>query len=283
MKDMQINTQGRLMDYGARLDYALMNEYIDAVTERYAIASVTSIGQTVLGRRIPMISIGKGKKSVLYVGAQAGTDWQTAAVLLRYVNELCEYVTSDGRIYNCSASYLYVTKTVHIIPMLNPDGVEYCRYGISEENPLYSRLKDVGASETWQGNACGGLLRTGYPESFEAGAANGCEPENGALCSYLMFNRDVRLVIALNKGDNSVECTYDGATPPRLNAIGRSLAKLSASEYSRNGTVGSLSRFCAKELVIPCFDMNSGFEDTSDVFCDYYRMRGALFLAPTLI
>ena len=125
-----INKQGRLIDLKASLDYTLMSEYVDALSERYAMLSVTSIGQSALGRRIPMLSVGRGKKAVLYVGGQAGTENKSSAVLLRYVNELCEAVAADGRIYNCSAAYLFATRTVIIIPMLNPDGVEYCRRGI---------------------------------------------------------------------------------------------------------------------------------------------------------
>ncbi len=280
-----MNTQGRMIDYKAQLDYQMLNEYIDILVQRYRIISVTSIGQTVMGKRIPMISIGRGKKTVLYVGAIYGTDWQTSSVLLRYANELCEHIEGNGRIYNCSAAYLAVTKTVNIIPMLNPDGVEYCMKGIEEDNPLYERIisgKDVDLKK-WNGNARGIDLRTGFGNDFDSGNAEGLEPETGSLRNYLMFNRDIRMVLSLLKGKKSVQCTYESTTPPKLNSIGRSIADQCSAEYSRCSMDGSLSAFCARELVIPSYEVRSEFSDQSDSFCDYYRLRSMLFLAPTMI
>lgn len=274
-----------MIDYKTQLDHRLLCEYIDILTQRYKTVSVTSIGQTVMGKSIPMISIGRGKKTVLYVGTVHGTDWQTASVLLRYANELCEYVENDGRIYNCSAAYLAVTKTVNIIPMLNPDGAEYCIKGIDESNPLYERIINAKYMDikNWKGNARGIDLRTSFGDDFDSGNVQGLEPEAGSLRNYLMFNRDIRMVISLFKGKNSVQCTHESTTPPKLNGIGRSIAAQCSAEYSRCALSGSLSSFCAKELVIPSYEVRSEFPDLGDSFCDYYRLRSMLFLAPTMI
>lgn len=278
---MMINTQGSMIDYKLPLDYERMNACLDVLAQRYPMMSVTSIGQTVLGRRIPMISIGRGKKSVLYVGGCEGVDTVSASVLMRYVNEYCDYITSESRIYNCSAAYLFATRTVVIIPMLNPDGVEYCIHGVREDNPLYERIQSAD-TEKWRGNARGVELRDNFGDSFE-NICFECEQETGALRNYLMFNRDIKLVMSLNKGKSEVVCTHEGSTPPRLNSIGESLARMCACDYKREHVSGSLSCFCAAELVTPCFELNGAYTDGSDIFGDYVRLRKSLFLAPTLI
>ena len=60
------------------MDYYRVCEQIDDLMTKYSFLSVSSIGQTVLGKRIPIINVGKGKKTVLYVGAQSGTDRYSA-------------------------------------------------------------------------------------------------------------------------------------------------------------------------------------------------------------
>lgn len=282
MENKNIKLRGRVIDFSEQLDYKLMNDYIDALAERYLFLSVTSIGQTVLGRRIPMISIGRGKKTVLYVGAQSGTEFQSAAVLLRFVNELCEYVANDGRFYNCSAAYMLATRTVIVIPMLNPDGVEYCLHGIDEDNPMYSKLVGMGIDlHSWNRNARGVSLYENFGERFEDSVC--LEPETGALRNYLMFNRDIRLAILLRMGNNRIVCSHERTTPPKLNSIGNGIARLSNCEYERIGVSGTLCNFCAQELVIPAFEMLSTYSESGSCFGDYLRQRSALFLAPTMI
>ena len=282
----RINTQGRVIRVGARPDHRLMTEYINILAERYPFLSVTSIGQTVLGKSIPLLSIGKGKKTVLYVGGQCGTEWGSTAVLLRFVNELCEYVASDTRVYNCSCAYLAMTRTVNVIPMLDPDGVDIVLNGWGEEHIIKKMYEQRGIDlpeiSEWQGNARGVCLRENYGNDFDDGNLACLEPEAGALRNYLMFNRDVRLLLDLAKGERSVLCRLEGAAPPRLESIGKSLASLCSSEFYRKQSNGTLSVFCARELATPAFEVRDEYCD-ADGFSAYLRQRRLLFLAPTLI
>ena len=283
---VRINTQGRVIRVGSRPDHGVMTEYIDIMAERYPFLSVTSIGQTVLGKSIPMLSIGKGKKSVLYIGAQKGTESGSSAVLLRYVNEMCEYIASDARIYTCSASYLALTRTINVIPMLNPDGVDIALNGMPEEHITKRMFEErgIGVPDTsrWEGNARGIGLRENYSNSFDEGNIAGLEPESGALRNYLMFNRDIRLTLSFAAGERSVLCTHEGAAPPRLALLGKSLGTMCAADFLRKLCEGTLSVFCARELAMPSFEIRSEYCD-GDGFADYFRQRRLLFLAPTLI
>ncbi len=278
----KINTQGSIINFDSLIDFSLMNKYIDILSSRYLFLSVTSIGQTVLGRRIPLISIGRGKKTVIYIGGQAGTESESVSILLRYINELCEYISNDGRFYNCSAAYFFATRTVIIVPMLNPDGIEYCHHGIDEANPLYENLiKNFHDFSSWEGNARGVELKNNYGNSFED--LNTFEQETGALRNYLMFNKDIRLAVSLGKGNNTVSCTHIGTTPPKLTSVGIGISRLCCYDYLRENGNGTLCNFCANELVIPSFEIKSNYSDNDNFFEDYCRIRSALFLAPTMI
>lgn len=281
MKNMTVNVQKRIVDFNVKLDYRLMNDYIDVLAERYPALSVTSIGQSVLGRRIPMLSIGKGNKTVAYIGGQEGNEYRTSRMLLRYVNELCEYAANGGKVYNCSVPYLLETRSIAVIPMLNPDGVEYCLHGTDENNPLYASLEGrLEELHEWQGNARGIVLSENYGGTFDSLAT--LEPETGSLRNYLMFNRNIRAVVAWRQGSLGVSTSESVKTPPRLHSVGESIAKLILGKLQRGEGKGTLSEFCARELVIPAFDVYSPYSADS-FFEGYFRQRSALFLIPTLI
>jgi hypothetical protein len=203
-------------------------------------------------------------------------------VLLRFVNEYCDYIASDARAYGYSMAYLLSTRTVSVIPMLNPDGIEYFTHGIPENDPFGKRQNGGSVSE-WRGNARGIALRQNFGEAFEEYREYEYENESGALRNYLMYNRDIRLALMLGRGERGVLCTHERTTPPRLNPIGAALANMCMSEYKRCTVEASLGAFCAHELIIPSFEINSEYTDKGDIFSDYICLRKALFCAPALI
>ena len=269
-----------------KLDYYEMNEKTDILCQKYSFVSVTSLGQTVLGKRIPIISVGHGNKEVLYVGAQRGTERLTASCLLRYVEELCAAIENDARIFNCSAKYLSESRTVSVIPMLNPDGAEYCEKGMTQENPLYERFNSNGMQldfSNWSGNALGIELKTNYGERFDDMASKECTAESGALRNYLMFNENIKLVLTLGKGACAVTHSSRADTYLKIDSLGRAIARFCDASYFKSEDIGTLSGFCAVEREIPCYELNSEYRNESDIFNDYLRLRKALFLSPTLI
>lgn len=266
------------------MDYYRVCEQIDDLMTKYSFLSVSSIGQTVLGKRIPIINVGKGKKTVLYVGAQSGTDRYSAECLLRYIDELCCNAKNEGRVYNCSVSYLLETRCISVIPMLNPDGVDICLNGIEKENPLYERFqsKQIDFS-VWQGNALGVDLRKDYGECFDDVDSKSCSAESGALRNYLMFNQQIRMLICLGRGNQSVRYTYEENAVAKLNSLGKALGSFCGSAFEQKCEKGTLGGFCAKELGIPCYEIFSEYKNSDDSFSDYLLLRKALFLAPTLV
>ena len=70
MKNDKIrNIKSTILGYDSPITYELMMEYINIFTDRYKSFHVTHLGQSLLGKSIPLITLGKGKKSVLYIGA----------------------------------------------------------------------------------------------------------------------------------------------------------------------------------------------------------------------
>ncbi len=251
-----------ILPYRHPMSYSLMTEYIDVLSQRYRTFRVSYLGESMLGKKIPLITLGKGKRSALYIGAHHGMEWITTALLLKFANEYCEMLNSNGYIGRTSVSYLNSARTVYIVPMLNPDGVEYQINGVAEDNPIRERLiKMNGGSEDfseWQANARGVDLNHNYDANFENYALssdnmqrnNGAptkwcgefpesEPESGMLANFLRFNDDIGICIALHS--QGEEIYYgDKFDPPYENLrAGNVLASLTG--YRLCKTEGSAS------------------------------------------
>ena len=151
-------------------DYNALTEAISMLPLDAPFLGVGSLGCSILGRSIPLLTLGNGPRHVLYVGAHHGMEWITSAILMRFVSEFCDYATKEKSVCRLSLSSFCNSYTVSVVPMLNPDGVEYQIHGVDDSNPLYERvLKMNGASSDfshWQANARGVDLNHNYDAGF---------------------------------------------------------------------------------------------------------------------
>ena len=307
----EINEQKCILDYKCALDYGLMMRYIDVFMRRYDFLGVTSIGCTVMGKSIPMITLGKGKSAALYVGAPRAGEWLTSIVLLRFINEYCELYKNKNRIYNNTLDYLYSEKTVYIVPMLNADGVDYRINGVNDKNILYDRLLRMNEESgtdfsAWEANGRGVELSFNYNFDFGknkkiesdrgifGGAPSGysgtspeSEPEIGALCNFLRFNASVEGVVSLGVGENTVSCSLSEEAKRYSGTAGR-LSRMSGySLESESAGAGGFSEWCMNELSVPVFEIKCGGAPkafSADVpFKIYADLREPLFRFPFVI
>ena len=187
----------------------------DLLGKRYSdLLRVSSIGQSVLGKDLKLMSFGRGKRRVLYVGTHHGLEHITANLLLMFAERLCAAAERGNRLGRAAAEYIFATRTVDIVPMLNPDGASIAQSGVF-----------------WQANARGVDLNHNYNAGFaqykrmeaEAGIAGGCatryageypesEPETEALCTYIRQTEPDALVCLHTQG-GEIYFGYDGIVP----------------------------------------------------------------------
>ena len=293
-------------------DYCAMMERLHRLSDTYSFLTLSYIGTSILDRAIPILHIGNGSRRVLYVGAHHGMEWLTSLVLTRFLEEFCEVVKEKKRVCGMYPCDLLDGYTLSVLPMLNPDGVEYQIHGVRDDNPLRERLLAMnGGSEdfsNWQANARGVDLNHNYDAGFaeykkieaENGIKKGAptrysgqepesEPEIRALCNFIRFQKDLRLILSLHTQGEEIFCkASEGAITRNFLAISKisSLTGYKISEAEGPAAYGGLTDWCIQKQDLPALTLECGKGvnplPLSDHTAIYQRLRETLFVAPTL-
>ena len=293
-------------------DYSTLMERIRRLADAYSFVTLSYIGTSILDRAIPILHFGGGNRRVLYVGAHHGMEWITSLILTQFCEELCKVINSNERIYGIYPCELLKGYTLSILPMLNPDGVEYQIHGVNEDNPLLDRLLEMngGSSDfsAWQANARGVDLNHNYDAGFdeykklerEKGIQKGAptrysgecaesEPEVAALCNLIRFSAPWRGVMTLHTQGEEIFAPLC-KEKPKSEVTARRLSELTGYRLCRAkglAAYGGLSDWCAEKLSIPAFTMECGRGKNplpiTQISSVYSTMRASLFLFPTIL
>ena len=293
-------------------DYCAMMERLHSLADTYSFVTLSYIGTSILDRAIPVLHIGSGSRRVLYVGAHHGMEWLTSLVLTRFLEELCEVVKEKKRVCGIYPCDLLDGYTLSVLPMLNPDGVEYQIHGVREDNPLRERLLAMnGGSEdfsSWQANARGVDLNHNYDAGFAeykqlekaqgiskgaptrySGECAESEVEVAALCNLIRFSAPWKGIMTLHTQGEEIfapPCKKEQTE----SVTARRLADLTGYRLvSAEGLAayGGLSDWASERLSIPSFTMECGRGKNplpiTQISSVYATMRAALFLFPTIL
>ena len=290
----------------------MLNNKIIELQNNYDIIEVSSIGNSILENAIPLISIGKGNKNVIYIGGHHGMEWITSALLIQFINDYCENYRNGSRTFDISTRVLFETRRMHIIPMLNPDGIDYCIHGVNEKNILKDRLVKMNKNSydfsNWQANARGIDLNHNYSVGFseykkiekELGLYNGAnskysgefpesEPETKALCNFVRY---IKPELAITLHTQGEEIFYTSGEHSATNSIPilKTISRLTGYQISMPaGTAkyGGFTEWFIDEFDKPSFTIECGKGKNplpiNQLDAIYSHLKRAFFTIPILV
>lgn len=302
------------MDKIRELSYENLRKELEEISQDNEIVTYTNIGQSILGRAIPLITLGESsaKKSVLYVATHHATENLLTSVLLSFIKEYVSAYNAYKQLFSINLRYLYKMRKIHIIPMLNPDGVEYRLNGVNMDNPIRQRVLNYNCGSEdfnlWNANARGVDLNHNYDAGFleykrlerERGIMPGkgkysgenpeSEPEVSAICGFIRHNLDtLEGVLTLHSQGEEIYYTSGQNVPEKSKHLSKILSRLTGYKLSipeDTACYGGLTDWLIEKYGIPAFTLECGRGQNPlpphMSFEIYARLRELLFTFPIL-
>ena len=226
---------------------------IRGLVARYpAICRRTLLTTTAGGRPVEALILGQGSRTVLYNAAHHANEWITTPVLLKFAEDLARAGAFGGEVFGIPAAELLAEATVHLVPMVNPDGVDLVTGAISPGDPEYAQAEALGDRypaipfpDGWKANLLGVDLNLNYPAGWEnareikfaqgytqpgprdyVGQAPLDQRESAAMARYTRL-LEPRLTLAYHSQGEVIYWKYLDMEPPGARAIGERFAEVS--------------------------------------------------------
>lgn len=231
---------------------SILNDYvIEGLTVRYPFLKKGSIGKSVMGKEIPFLQIGNGSRQVFYNGSFHANEWITTPVLLRFAEEYAGAYAAGRQLGGVSSSLLFLTFSLFLLPMVNPDGVDLVN-GVPQEEK-YSRgarriaadYPDIPFPDGWKANIAGTDLNLQFPAGWElartikyaqgytspaprdyVGTAPLSAPESRAVYDFTK-EHDFLLILAYHTQGETVYWKYRDYEPKNSRQIAEYFGKVS--------------------------------------------------------
>jgi len=164
----------------------------------------------------------------MYNAAHHANEWITSVILTRFVEDMANQLQPAS--HNEQKHLWHEKFTLHMIPMVNPDGVE---------------IVTKGGPPGWKANACGVDLNSNYPAGWELAKAHKfargytspgprdyvgphplCEPESMAMAAFTKFT-DPTLTISLHTQGEEIYWRYKDFMPPGAAKLAKRLSHVS--------------------------------------------------------
>ena len=258
----------------------ILNMNLNSLKIIYPFLEISSIGSSVLGRRIQCIKFGNGRKEVFYCAATHANEWITSPLLMKFLENLSKSYVNNVNIFGYNPKDLFSNVSLYIVPMVNPDGVDLVTGLITENSWAYSNAKqisnnfpDIPFTSGWKANIEGIDLNLQFPAGWEQAKeikyAQGFDkpaprdfvgygpltaPEAVALYNFTL-QHNFNLMITYHTQGRVIYYKYQDQTPPNSQEIAETFAELSG--------------YTLEEV-----PQNSSFAGYKDWFILYYNKPG---------
>ena len=228
------------------------DEMILQLAETYPFCRTELLTTTAFQRPIRTLVIGEGPRSVLYTAAHHANEWITALVLLKFSEQLAAAIQTGDSVFGVPAQLISRIATIHLVPMVDPDGVDLVVGQIGPGNNQFDLAQqlsrgypDIPFPEGWKANLLGVDLNLNYPAGWltareikfsqgftrpgprdYVGRAPLNQLETQALAGYTEAV-DPALVLAYHSQGGEIYWQFKDYEVPGAEALGQEFSRLS--------------------------------------------------------
>ena len=264
----------------------LYEQTIQKLAETYPFLEVEVLTTTAFGRPIYAIEIGDGDREVIFSAAHHANEWITTPLLLKFLEELAEAFQKNGKLYGVPARTILKYSTIHLVPMVDPDGVDLVTGAIRPQTPEYNIARqiagdfpDIPFPDGWKANLLGVDLNLQYPAGWlmareikfsqgfnrpaprdYVGRAPLSQRESRALARYTE-DVDPELVLAFHTQGKAIYWQFRDYVVPGAKELGEEFARLSGyalEETPYNSSFAGYKDWFIQNFRRPGFTIEAG-------------------------
>lgn len=239
-----------VVDGNEAYDFGKLEKDLHRLVEIYPFLKVNRIGDSVLGKPLYEIEIGRGNRTIHFNASFHANEWITTPVLMRLLNEFIVSLVRGNPIRGIFTLPLYNRNRLSIVPMVNPDGVDLVLHGPPEEmkEELLEMNKGSLDFSGWKANIRGVDLNNQYPAYWEIekkrkepkspaprdypGDEPLTEPEVMAMADLAQRKQFARL-LAFHTQGREFYWGYENLEPPESEVLANEFAKVSGYDSVR--------------------------------------------------
>lgn len=266
--------------------YALMKNNIDELKKTYPFLKIGNIGYSVLGKEIPYIKIGNGKKEILYHASIHANEWITSVILMKFIENFCKAYILNKTIKEYQAQKLFNQVSLYIIPMVNPDGVDLVTKKLEKNSDTYKNYEKISKEFPnipfpygWKANFNGVDLNLQFPAGWEfakkikfkqgyikpaprdfIGKNPLTEPEALAIYNFTL-KHNFSLTISYHTQGKEIYWNFQNKKPQKGYQIGKKLAKTSGYNLKNvpyNSSFAGYKDWFIKKYNRPSYTVEAG-------------------------
>lgn len=146
--------------------YEIMQADLKKLSGMYPFIKVSTIGHSVLNKKIYEIKIGSGSCHTHFNASFHGNEWITSTILMTCINQYLINVINDPTYTN-----FLLNHTVSFVPMVNPDGVNLAINGTTSALNYEADVLKINNNEedfsAWKANIKGIDLNKQFPALWD--------------------------------------------------------------------------------------------------------------------
>ena len=237
--------------------YNLLRSNLISLNTIYPFLNIQIVGNSVMGKNIYVIKLGKGPNKVFYSGGIHANEWITSTLLMKFIEDYATAYVQDSSLYGYNIRNLFNSSSIYIMPMVNPDAINLVTGSLPTNSFAYERALSIANNfpsipfpSGWKANFNGVDLNLQFPAGWEqakeikysqgfnqpaprdfVGYGPLTEPESLAIYNFTLMH-DFRLVIAYHTQGQEIYWQFQNFNPPNSLEIGEKFSQASGYRLS---------------------------------------------------
>lgn len=155
--------------------YDILKNDLQFLKYEYPYFKINSIGKSTLKENIYYIKLGKGERKLFINASHHANEWITSIIIMMFIEKYLYLYKNKLNYKGRNIEELWNKKSIYIVPMVNPDGVNLC---LKDKKILYNNYylniwyKYIEKLDEWKANIRGVDLNLNYPAGWNIAVKN---------------------------------------------------------------------------------------------------------------